>query len=489
MREVASNVPKTRYRNHFLRKFIFWLPLLITGAVSAQKITIPDKEVSLNRPFTLVVSSGEDITGTPVFPELKGFRKTGISTSSSTTIANGNINQTNSIIQNYQPIKEGTFMVGPFKVKLGEKFIAYNQQTAVKVLAKEGADQTPDPINRFDAFEDFFSGRNTRRADVKADAFLALDNSKSEVWLGEGFNLSLSLYVAEDNRADMDFYNLQGQLGGIIKKVKPANCWEESFGIVNVQPEPVRINNKLYNRYRIWQSTMYPLGGSTIQFPSVSLRMVKYKSGGDPFFNGLNREREFKDFRSKAFNVKVKPLPPTRMPNVMGVGDYVLEEGLTKNKLNVGQSVLYEFNIKGEGNISAINMPVPASNDHIDIFPPTITQNINRGNERVYGNKKLAFLLQPRQAGRFRLGQEGFTFYFFNTRKNRYDSLVSRLVLQAAGETRMAKNAQSTYQDTQLSNRLIYLDGSESMKVIGNFLILLLTLAAGIALFVKARAN
>ena len=61
--------------------------------------------------------------------------------------------------------------------------------------------------------------------------FFALSTDKSEVFVGEGFTLTLAFYVAETNRAGLSFYNTSEQLAEIKKTITPANCWEENFNI------------------------------------------------------------------------------------------------------------------------------------------------------------------------------------------------------------------------------------------------------------------
>ena len=83
------------------------------------------------------------------------------------------------------------------------------------------------PFNNFfdpfsDPFDDFFDRNNEEFYEVEADAFLNLSTDKKSVYVGEGFNTTLSFFVSESNVADMRFYELGKQLTEIIKKIKPA---------------------------------------------------------------------------------------------------------------------------------------------------------------------------------------------------------------------------------------------------------------------------
>ncbi|MBL8820907.1 MAG: BatD family protein, partial [Planctomyces sp.] len=165
-----------------------------------------------------------------------------------------------------------------------------------------------DPFaNPYDP-NDFFGRNSTEFVDIKDDAFLAITTSKSEVYVGEGFTTSLSFFVADKNRAPLQFYDLAKQLTNILKKIKPANCWEENFDIENVQAQSVMINGEYYDQYKLYEATFYPLNTKPIEFPSIGLQLIKFKVAKNPSFFGQNRKEDFKTFYSKPKTIKVKEL-------------------------------------------------------------------------------------------------------------------------------------------------------------------------------------
>ena len=99
--------------------------------------------------------------------------------------------------------------------------------------------------------DDFFGEGETEFVEIKEDAFLALTTNKDEVYVGEGVNTTLSFFVSHDNRAQLQFYELDRQLGEILKKIKPTNCWEENFNIENIDGESVKING----RKKFWKGS------------------------------------------------------------------------------------------------------------------------------------------------------------------------------------------------------------------------------------------
>ena len=116
------------------------------------------------------------------------------------------------------------------------------------------------------------------------------------MYVGEGFNATLSFFVSQDNRAPLQFYELGRQLAEILKKIKPTNCWEENFNIENIDGESVRINGRDYTQYKVYQATFFPLNTEPINFPSVGLEMIKYKVAKNPSFFGQNKKKILRNF-------------------------------------------------------------------------------------------------------------------------------------------------------------------------------------------------
>lgn len=410
--------------------------LLIFSTTSAQKIQItlgPD-EIGENQVWTITLTVQNDrLRSYDNFPEINGFRKRGTSTQSTQNIINGQISSSQSIIMTYLPLKQGTFTVPDFTMKVNDKSI---HVAGKKVTVGPPAQQQQDPFRSFfdRSPDDFFGRGETEFVDVREEAFLALTTSKDEVYTGEGFNAILSFYVAEDNRAPLQFYELGRQLSEILKKLKPTNCWEENFNIENIEGEPVTIGAKDYTRYKIYQATYYPLNSEPIEFPRVALEMIKYKVAKNPSFFGQNRKEDFKTFYSKPKKVLVKDLPEHPLKDAVAVGNYKLSEMMPSTDVETGKSVSYVFNIYGEGNISAIEKPRVANDANFEFYEPNVRMDIKRENARVRGTKSFNYFLIPKEPGRYLL-KDYFQWVFFNPDAGKYDTLASKLTVYVTGES------------------------------------------------------
>lgn len=410
--------------------------LLIFTATSAQKIQItlgPD-EIGENQAWTITLTVQNDrLKSYDNFPEIDGFRKRGTSTQSTQNIINGQISSSQSIIMTYLPVRQGTFTIPDFTMKVNDKSI---RVPGKQVRVGPPVQQQQDPFRSFFDRDpdDFFGSEDTEFIDVNDDAFLALTTSKDEVYLGEGFNATLSFFVSEDNRAPLQFHELGRQLSEILKRLKPNNCWEENFNIENIEGEPVSLGEKGYTRYKIYQATYYPLNAETIVFPRVALEMIKYKVAKNPSFFGQNRKEDFKTFYSKQKEVKVKELPPHPLKETVAVGNYKLSEAMPSTDIETGKSVSYVFTVYGEGNISAVQKP-PVSNDgNFEFYEPNIRMDIKRENGRVTGTKSFNYFLIPKEPGKYAL-KDYFQWVFFNPDAEKYDTLQSRLTVYVSGES------------------------------------------------------
>jgi hypothetical protein len=409
--------------------------LLCQPAIAQVKINLGPDEIGENQGWTITITVVNDrLKSYDNFPDIEGLRKRGTSSQETTSIVNGQISSSQSLTMTYLPLKQGTVSVPSFTMKINDR----SYTVAGKKVKVGPPVQQRDPARSFfdrSPADEFFGRGETEFVDIRDDAFLAITTSKNEVYIGEGFNTTLSFFVSEDNRAPLQFHDLPRQLSLILKKIKPNDCWEENFNIENIEGESVTINDKQYTQYKIYQATYYPLNAEPIIFPSVGLEMIKYKVAKNPSFFGQNRKEDFKTFHSRQKKVTVKELPPHPLKDVVAVGDYRLTESMPSTDLETGKSSGYAFSVYGEGNITAIEKPVVNNDDYFEFYEPNVRQEISRENGRVTGTKSFNYFMIPKEPGQYRLSKY-FQWVFFNTSKERYDTLKSRLTVYVTGESK-----------------------------------------------------
>lgn len=418
--------------------FLVCLMGIISLTVQAQEVTIdlgPD-EIGLNETFSIKVTiSNDKIKSYDEFPDILGFQKQGISQSSSMNVINGQVTSTNSIIQYYKPTRRGTFTIEPFSVKINGNDVTHPGKTVAVVDPRSSQRRS----GAFDAFDDLF-GRETQEEpefiEIEDDAFFASSIDKSEVFVGEGFNVSLAFYMSETNQAPFQFYEPGRQLDDILKKMKPANAWEENFNITNIQPERVTLSGKNYVKYKVYEATFFPFSDGEITIPSISWEMIKYRVARNPTFFGSNRMEDFKTFYSSAKSIKVKPLPPHPLRNEVSVGVFQLRENIKEFEAETGDGFTYNFGISGEGNINSISTPRTKQIHKLNTFDPNVRQQINRGGGKVTGIKEYNYYLTINEPGEVKLADH-FEWIFFNPIEARYDTLRPAAVINVVGESKV----------------------------------------------------
>ena len=203
------------------------------------------------------------------------------------------------------------------------------------------------------------------------------------------------------------------------------------------------MQDKGYTQYKIFQAAYYPLNNEEIYFPSVGLKLLKYKRAKNPSFFGRNRQEDYETFFSKPRVVKIRELPPHPLKERVAVGNYRLQEKLSSKDLNTGQSFNYSFNIAGEGNVSAIESPLIPENDEFDFYEPNVRQNVRRAANTVRGTKNFDYYGIPNEPGSYDLG-DYMHWVYFNTQKEDYDTLRSSAVVNVIGESRKNESISST---------------------------------------------
>jgi BatD DUF11 like domain len=468
---------------------------LLFGLAKGQNVQIDlgSNEIGENQAWTITITVNNDrLKSYDNFPDIDGFQKRGTSSSSQTSIINGQMSSSQSIIMTYAPLKQGMIVIPSFKMKVNDQLYSVSGKK-VKVGPPIQVQQS-DPFRSLfdrDPREDFFGTRSTPEfVDVKEDALLALTTNKNEVYVGEGFTATLSFLVSDNNRAPMQFHDLGKQLAEILKKLKPSNCWEENFNIESIEGEPIQINGKGYTQYKIYQATFYPLNSQPVVFPSVGLEMIKFKVAKNPSFFGQNRQEDFKTFYSKAKTMKVKELPPHPLRDAVAIGEYKLEERIGKNNLETGQSVSYDFNIYGEGNISGIEKPKINNTASFDFYEPNVKQNITRDGGRVAGTKSFSYFIIPKEPGTFQL-KDYFQWIFFNPTTKKYDTLKSQQTITVIGESQknqaIESNDLGSFYDRidATDNTLKKGESTSWQKIAVNVFILLILAGAAILIFKK----
>ena len=476
-------------------KFIvlfFFTSVLSFGQVPDSELSIDlgQPEFSIEQPFTVsIVIPNNEVRPVIVFPDIAGFTKKGITTRIIQSEIGGKLISSQAITQSYQAKAAGRFRLPPFTLRVQDEVVHSDGATLIVRPLETGSAQAT-------------MGQNALDIPTEGAAFLSLRASKAAIYAGESVGLTLSLFVADNYPYVLNFTALDKQLQTILKKIRPANSWEENLNIRELKPTQVLIRGRKFREYRIFQSIFFPLSNQAIRLPAVSLQLTRPR----PVIGPPTAETENVLFTSKPLTVSVKSLPIHPLRGRVPVGVFRLEEHLERQRITVGKSVRYHFTITGEGNIATLPAPILINeSSDLTIFPPEDRHSLQHVGNQIMGRKTFAYFIVPHQNGVFPL-KNRFEWIYFNPQTARYDTLRPKLNVQAGGRAiaevtnqSISKNVGQTGANESVltgSNSLYTglekLDSSEQpfsitarFRLLANVLIVLMLLGMMIVLFKK----
>ncbi len=453
------------------------------------KIDLGADRIAQNQYFTITITANnERIKSYDAFPEIKGFQRQHTGTSMSSSFINGTRSLTYSITQHYVPTKQGTFRLKPFKMKVNDQTVASNG-TTIEVSAPKQRRRRNDPFSMFD---DFFNQQEESYEQIDAEAYLSLHTDKNEIYEGEGVLVSLGFFIEEQSYGILGLPgNINEQLNEIYQLLHPKNALEELFDLP-YQWERVTVGNKRFIRFTLHQAMLYPFTNEDLVLPSIQFEMQKFKIS-QGFFRRKKRDG-MQTFKSKAKTIRVKPLPPHPLKDQVSVGQFTLNESTTPNdQFNTGESIHYIFEIKGEGNFSTIAMNEPTKDTRLEIYTPDIHQQIQKAHNKVLGTKRFSYDIIPNEPGTHIL-KDYFSWIYFDPKQAHYDTLISQISLQVAGESLRDHSIASSdlgdfYNQIPLtSNHLVSIDTINKTFYIG-ILFALVMLVTMILFFVRKKTD
>lgn len=463
--------------------FIVWAVFLSLSSVAQEAaIVLGKKELPITEYFTV----GLKVRGkfpvpvtTANFPEITGFKKSNLfsrlyQVKTDTTTYNEEI-----ITQNYAPLQEGKIPIKPFSIKIGTKTFT-SKAFIVTIL--------PEPIltaNPANPAEPAQTSQELKPDDIKS--YLSLETNKNKVYEGEGLELHLYFYLASSEQGLLNFYQFNRQFVQLSKNLKQDNVWEDLRAVNEEKPDTLKINNQEFIRFKLYQSTLYPLGTKPLQFPTLTLNMQARAK--DQQYATPSKAEQIISFFSKPKKVIVKPLPSHPNKNEIAVGEFQMQEGINKSVFETDKSFVYTFVITGKGNFSSVTMPEAYNLQGLEVFAPIINQSSTNLRNGIVNRKEFKFTILPKAAGRYNLGSI-FKFPFFNVATGTYDTLRSELTLNVKGasESVFKANPESTDDFYKLiaeeKNELVSLHSFDQIKLYTNVVVLFL-LCVSLFLFFK----
>lgn len=335
-------------------------------------------------------------------PNFRGFDVvSGPSTSTSTSITNGNISKTFKVSYGLQPKAVGTFTIGSATVLVNGK----TQKTKpLQLKVVKGSDKS-----------------------VSADkqVYVKAVLSDSTAYVGQQLLLTYVLYTTLDvkqfdvrTEGDFDgFFTEQLRLGKI-------NFTREIIDGVEYYTRP------------LWKAALFPQQTGTYEIPETVVELGIAKPGARrSFFSSFQVTPRI--VRAEAIKIQVKGLPPTTEPYTGAVGRYRMSATTSKKTLTTDDAIEVRVEILGNGDAKTVAAPRWTLPEGLEMYDPNVLDDqIKPTNQGVNHSKIFEYLIVAKRAGKYNLQP---TFTFFDTDKNEYVTLRKNLgtvtVVQGSNKT------------------------------------------------------
>ena len=415
----------------FLRRrpqLLLWiagLALVAPTVASAQDVSarayLTPASVVLNGQFVLNVEirGVQRADSDPELPVIGSFgRYLGASSSTNMQMINGATTVSLIVQYRYQAMEEGTFAIGPVRVRAGGQVLTTEPlelTVSTSPPPRQGSAGSPDDAGV-----------------PPEDLFVAAEVSKRRVYENEPVVVQYRLFT----RVNVSSYSVT-QTGG-----------NEGFWVENVpqsqnpQVEQVVRDGIQYATAVLRHSVLFPTGpgNKTVEPMSVEARVRVQRRSRDPFEDIFNRSSLFGSMvptivTSEAVDIEVLPLPTEGRPESFTglVGRLDVTATLDRTDVETNQAVTLSVRVTGEGNLRGLAAPAIDFSREFEVFPPDVSESIERTGSRVSGTKTYEYVLIPRVPGQKTI--PAIEMAYFDAGAGRYATATTRpLSLNVTGD-------------------------------------------------------
>lgn len=343
-----------------------------------------------------------------VAPEITDFQVLGgPNQSTSMQFINGSMSQSISFSYIVRGPKEGTFEIGPARIKAGGQVI---QSNALTIKVRKGAAASAQQQQSAQ------QGQQQQKPSGPSsdDTFAKVEVSRTNVVVGDAITAKLKVYT-RSNIVGFDNWELPSFEGFFNKPLDQGN---------QIQMDQEVLNGVTYQVGVIKTYVLYPQKSGQIEIGPLSMKAIvreqvqnRRRSFWDPF--GMAYQDFEMPLKSKPVIITVNPLPAGKPADFSGLtGDFKLTAKMDKALVKSNEAVNLTVTISGEGNLFQVKAPNITFPPDIEAYDPKVTDNIKLTAGGVSGSKSFEYVLIPRYAGDFEIGP--FEFSYFDSKSKTF---------------------------------------------------------------------
>lgn len=393
-----------------MRRFtLFLLIILSTLAASAQQPSlslVPPRNVVQGRNFALTLRLTDGEANAPQAPRLEGctlLYGPAMSTMQSTQIVNGRMSTSSSIdfSYTYRADTPGTVDIPELSVICDGKTL-HTRPASFQILPADNASQGQQ------------GGRpQTQGADVQPaqpgrvsadDLLVRVSFSKSTVYEQEPVVATIKVYTKYDISSFMP--TTQPAFEGFLSEELP----------VNLETSIEHYNGQNYHTAVLKKLLLYPqkTGKLSVNSGKYDVTIVQYETVNMGFFRTQRPIERAVTTSSNAATLTVKALPEPRPAGFNGaVGQFSVSTRLEPELLRTNEAAVYQYIIKGRGNIKYLSDPTVHFPAGIDVYTPKndISANLIGGGTNMSGTYTTDFTFVPQEVGNFTIAGEPLVYF------------------------------------------------------------------------------
>jgi len=393
--------------------------LIAFGSFAQRKkvelIVSPD-EVSVGQTVSITIRTnmeGELVENLPS-NFIKGY---GVNTSSSYVqdLNTGEISQEFIMVINGAFSKAGTYKIGPFYMKDGNKS---KRSNIVSVKVVNGSIISTDDFSK---------------EQLKKPAFGIIERSAEKVYEGQALVLNARVY-SQFSPSGQPLLKRNYEVKGIVESHELGQFSKNYI-------ETVSLKGKSYSTFSYDKRVIFPTTVGKLDVSPFNI-MLPYGNNGY-------------DLQSNVPSIEVLPLPNGAPKDFIGgVGKFEVTQKIESKKLKQGDVFTLELIISGEGNLHNLDKPkLPLPAGMVVYGDPTLTEDFTFGSRGAQGSISYTYNIQVTKEGAQKVPAIGISY--FDPELEKYVTVVadSALTIDVKGDPKFtAPDAQEiTTQNQEVS--------------------------------------
>lgn len=393
--------------------------------LSGQEVVFmsPPETIGLHETIELGMSiRGDADKIIPVFPEIKGFVKTG--SGSGQSWINGDVSL--QYTTTYQAVETGIFSIPACRVNVNGKIF---KDSPRKIRVTNSPRNQGRPGNS--VFDDFFNDnpfsapQNLKFTSLPADIHLNLKFSKPVCYVGEQIIYEVHLYV---NERDAGKIKVSGEaIRDLQLRMKNPDFWDDQIDFTDIPMEIRKVNGQTYRIYTLYKTILFPLRAGRFPFQNIWLNVERLQvaTGGSIIDQIRNYNTRFETIKTEAkpFTLEVREIPPHDWNQSPPAGIFSMEISPVPDTIRTDEGYRFQVNILGNGNMDALPTPEFQVCGAAELIPAGKNADSRKTTSGMYGETRWTWDLDFHQSGICSVGP--VIFRYLNPETGKFDSLVA----------------------------------------------------------------